>query len=176
VHAAKGPGHGKRPRRAQDHRQHGLEQRRDGLLDSRPQRRRHIGLRHRGQPIGAAMDMNASGHADLMLAGGAEAAMHPPRRGLLRRHGRPVARNDAPGEGIAPFDLNRDGFVIGEGAGVLVLETYEGPPLAARGSRRAERLWHDLRRFQHRGAPIPEGTWAAKAMEIAVGALGLEPR
>ena len=125
--------------------------------------------------IGAAMDMLILGHADLMLAGGTEADDRPlvvdsyDAMGVLSR------RNDSPATASRPFDLDRDGFVIGEGAGILVLESYEQAAAARRQDlRRAPRLRHDLRRLQHRG-PEPEGTWAAKAMEIAIARSGLGP-
>jgi 3-oxoacyl-[acyl-carrier-protein] synthase II len=125
--------------------------------------------------IGAAMDMMLLGHADLMLAGGAEAAIAPlvvdsyDAMGVLSRG------NDAPEKASRPFDLNRDGFVIGEGAGVLVLETYE------RAAARGARIYAELSGYGMTcdafsiAAPDPEGTWAAKAMEIAVERSGLSP-
>jgi 3-oxoacyl-[acyl-carrier-protein] synthase II len=125
--------------------------------------------------IGAAMDMMNLGYADLMIAGGTEATIAPlvvdsydAMRVLSRR-------NDEPARASRPFDLDRDGFVIGEGAGILVLESYEGA------SRRGARIYAELRGYgstsdaYHIAAPDPEGTWAAKAMEIAIRRSGLSP-
>jgi 3-oxoacyl-[acyl-carrier-protein] synthase II len=121
------------------------------------------------------MDMMNLGYADLMIAGGTEATIAPlvvdsydAMRVLSRR-------NDEPARASRPFDLDRDGFVIGEGAGILVLESYEGA------SRRGARIYAELRGYgstsdaYHIAAPDPEGTWAAKAMEIAIRRSGLSP-
>ena len=125
--------------------------------------------------IAAALDLMQLGHADLMLAGGTEAAIAPlvvdsyDAMGVLSR------RNDSPRTASRPFDLGRDGFVIGEGAGVLVLETYD------HASARGARIYAELRGYGATcdaysiAAPDPEGTWAAKAMEIAISRSSLSP-
>ena len=125
--------------------------------------------------IGAAMDMLLLGHADLMLAGGTESTIAPlvvdsyDAMGVLSR------RNDSPATASRPFDLDRDGFVIGEGAGVLVLESYESA------SARGARIYAEFRGYGMTcdafsiAAPDPEGTWAAKAMEAAMARSGLSP-
>ena len=125
--------------------------------------------------IGAAMDMLLLGHADLMIAGGTESTIAPlvvdsyDAMGVLSR------RNDSPQSASRPFDLERDGFVIGEGAGILVLESYE------RASARGARIYAELRGYGMTSdaysiaAPDPEGTWAAKAMEVAIARSSLGP-
>jgi 3-oxoacyl-[acyl-carrier-protein] synthase II len=125
--------------------------------------------------IGAAMDMMLLGHADLMVAGGTESTIAPlvvdsyDAMGVLSR------RNDSPEKASRPFDLDRDGFVIGEGAGVLVLESYESA------SARGARIYAELRGYGMTcdafsiAAPDPDGTWAAKAMEAAIARSGLSP-
>jgi 3-oxoacyl-[acyl-carrier-protein] synthase II len=128
-----------------------------------------------GHSIAAAMDSLCLGHADVMLAGGAEATIAPlvvdsyDSMGVLSR------RNAEPRRASRPFDLERDGFVIGEGAGVLLLESYEAA------ARRGARIYAELRGYGSTcdafsiAAPEAEGTWAAKAMEIAIARSGLSP-
>jgi 3-oxoacyl-[acyl-carrier-protein] synthase II len=77
------------------------------------------------QALGDAARVIERGDADVMIAGGADSRIHP--NGILRFSllGALSARNDAPEEASRPFDRDRDGFVMGEGAGMLVLEEYE---------------------------------------------------
>jgi 3-oxoacyl-[acyl-carrier-protein] synthase II len=125
--------------------------------------------------IGAAMDMLNLGYADIVVAGGTEATISPIVVDSYDCMGVLSHRNDEPAKASRPFDLDRDGFVIGEGAGVLVLETWEGAK--ARGAR----IYAELRGYGMTcdafsiAIPDPEGTWAAKAMEIAIRRSGLEP-
>jgi len=125
--------------------------------------------------IGSAMDMLKLGYADAMLAGGSEAAIHPlvvDSYDCMRVLSR---RNDEPRRASRPFDRDRDGFVIGEGACVLVLETYEGA------AKRGARVYAELSGYGSTcdaysvAAPEPEGIWAAKAMELAISRSGLNP-
>jgi 3-oxoacyl-[acyl-carrier-protein] synthase II len=125
--------------------------------------------------IGAAMDMISLGYADLMLAGGTEATIVPLVVDSYDAMRVLSHRNDEPARASRPFDLNRDGFVIGEGSGVLVLESYESA------SKRGARIYAELRGYGSTcdafsiAAPDPDGTWAAKAMEIAIQRSGLSP-
>jgi len=125
--------------------------------------------------IGMAMDMLILGHADVMLAGGAEAAITPLTVDSydcmsVLSHG-----NEEPQKASRPFDLHRDGFVIAEGAGVLVLETWEAA--AARGAV----IYAELKGYgmtcdaYSMAIPEPDGTWAVKAMEIALRRSRLSP-
>ena len=77
------------------------------------------------QAIGEATEMIRHGDADLMLAGGAHSMIHPSGLTGFNRLTALSTRNDPPQKASRPFDLNRDGFVLGEGAGMLVLEELE---------------------------------------------------
>ena len=125
--------------------------------------------------IGSAMDMIKLGYADIMLAGGVEATIVPLVVDSYDAMRVLSHRNDEPQRASRPFDRDRDGFVIGEGAGILVLESYEAA------SRRGAHIYAELRGYGSTcdaysiAAPDPEGTWAAKAMEIAIQRSGLSP-
>jgi 3-oxoacyl-[acyl-carrier-protein] synthase II len=115
-----------------------------------------------------AFGLLREGRADVILAGGAESTITPlvvDSYAVMRVLSR---RNEEPERASRPFDLDRDGFVIGEGAGVLVLETAEH----AR-ARRAEPL-AALRGFGmtcdafNTALPEPDGQWAAAAIEEAL--------
>ena len=73
----------------------------------------------------AAFDAIRYGKADVMVAGGSEAAVNEPAVGGFNSMQALSTRNDDPAHASRPFDVNRDGFVIGEGAGALILEEYE---------------------------------------------------
>ncbi len=77
------------------------------------------------QATGEAMEMIRHGDVDLMLAGGSHSMIHPLGVTGFTRLTALSTRNDAPEKASRPFDLHRDGFVLGEGAGMLVLEEYE---------------------------------------------------
>jgi 3-oxoacyl-[acyl-carrier-protein] synthase II len=108
------------------------------------------------------------GDADVMLAGGAEAPLAPLSFGAFAIIRAMSTRNDAPGEASRPFDAGRDGFVMGEGAAVLVLEE-RGHALA-----RGARIYGEVCGFgltndaYHMTAPRPDGRQAARAMELAL--------
>jgi len=85
------------------------------------------------EAIGYAIDMIRSGRADVVIAGGTEAAIHPLNIASFAAMRAMSTRNDEPERASRPFDKNRDGFVLGEGAGILVLESYEHAK--ARGAR-----------------------------------------
>ena len=102
------------------------------------------------EAIAYAVDMIRTGRADVVAAGGTEAAIHPlPLAGFAAMQALST-RNDEPERASRPYDKGRDGFVLGEGAGVLVLETLEHA--RARGAthlRRGRRRRHHLRRPPH---------------------------
>jgi 3-oxoacyl-[acyl-carrier-protein] synthase II len=128
-----------------------------------------------GHSIGAAMDILLLGYADLMIAGGAEAAISPLTLESYDCMSVLSHRNEEPERASRPFDKDRDGFVMGEGAGVLVLEPWDAA--AARGARiYAEILGYGMTCDAYNMAiPEPEGIWAAKAMETALRQSRLAP-
>ncbi|GAA2858961.1 beta-ketoacyl-[acyl-carrier-protein] synthase family protein [Streptosporangium fragile] len=85
------------------------------------------------ESIGYAIEMIRSGRADVVVAGGTEAAIHPLNIGSFAAMRAMSTRNDEPERASRPWDKNRDGFVLGEGAGILVLESEEHA--RARGAR-----------------------------------------
>ncbi len=85
------------------------------------------------EAIGYAVEMIRSGRADVVVAGGAEAAIHPLPVAAFAASRTVSLRNDDPAGASRPYDVNRDGFVLGEGAGIVVLESAEHA--AARGAR-----------------------------------------
>jgi 3-oxoacyl-[acyl-carrier-protein] synthase II len=117
--------------------------------------------------------MLKGGAADVVLAGGSEAAISPLTVNAYGCMGVLTTRNDEPERASRPFDAERDGFLIGEGAAVLVLETEEH----AR-NRGAEILGYlmgaGMTADAHSVAiPEPEGKWAARAMESALADAGM---
>lgn len=128
------------------------------------------------QAIGDATAMIRRGAADVMLAGGVEALIgHTFFSGFTAM--RAVStRNDEPTRASRPFDAKRDGFVIGEGVGVMVLERLEHA--LKRGARiYAEVLGQSASAdAYHVAAPEPEGAGAARAMAAALADAGLSPR
>src|SRR5215211_4742869 len=118
--------------------------------------------------IGEAMRLVRSGQVPVMLAGGAEAPLAPLTFGAFSMIRVLSTRNDDPATSSRPFDAGRDGFVIGEGACVLTLETFEHA--AARGARiYAELLGYATTSdAHHMTAPHPDGTFAARAMTEAM--------
>ena len=127
------------------------------------------------EAIGFALEMIRSGRADVVVAGGTEAAMHPmPIAGFTAMQALST-RNDEPERASRPYDTGRDGFVLGEGAAVIVLETE------AHAKARGARIYAEIAGVgissdaYHIAAPDPEGAGAARAMRDAVRAAGLSP-
>ncbi len=126
--------------------------------------------------IGDAARMIAMDDADIMLAGGAEGAICPLGiAGFAQARALSTNFNDAPEKGSRPYDKDRDGFVMGEGAGVIVLEEYEHAK--ARGAKiYAEVIGYGLSGdAYHVTAPHPEGSGAFRAMQMALKKSGLNP-
>lgn len=115
------------------------------------------------------------GHADIFITGGSEAAVNPPGVGGFNSMMAISTRNDDPKTASRPFDKDRDGFVIGEGAGALVFEEYEHAK--ARGAKiYCEVVGGGMSADAHHfTAPHPEGLGARKSMLDAVADAGLKP-
>ncbi len=125
--------------------------------------------------MGYAVQMIRSGRADVVVAGGTEAAVHPmPIAGFAAMQALST-RNDDPAAASRPYDVDRDGFVLGEGAAIIVLESYEHA--VARGAR----IYAELAGVgmsadaHHITAPEPEGAGASRAMLEAVTSAGATP-
>jgi len=126
--------------------------------------------------IGDAARMIKDGDADIMLAGGAESTINPLGvAGFAQARALNTAYNDRPEQASRPYDKNREGFVMGEGAGVVVLEEYEHAK--ARGAKiYAEIVGYGLSGdAYHVTAPHPEGRGAELAMKMALRKAGMEP-
>jgi len=125
--------------------------------------------------IGEAACLIARGGADVMITGGAEATVTPLGVGGFCALKALSTRNDDPQRASRPFDADRDGFVLAEGSGVVVLEEYE------RARARGAQCYAELAGYAstsdayHITAPQPEGAGAAEAMRLAVQSAGLSP-
>ena len=124
--------------------------------------------------IGDAARMIQWGDAEVMLAGGAESAICPIGiAGFAQARALSTAFNDQPERASRPYDKDRDGFVMGEGAGVVVLEEYE------RAKARGAKIYAELIGYgmsgdaYHVTAPHPEGAGGFRAMQVAVERSGL---
>jgi 3-oxoacyl-[acyl-carrier-protein] synthase II len=125
--------------------------------------------------IGDAFKIILRGHAEAMICGGAEAAIVDLALAGFSNMKALSARNDDPERASRPFDAGRDGFVMGEGAGVLVLESLDFA--LARGARiLAEVVGYGMSGDAHHvTAPAPEGEGAYRAMKQAISDAGIEP-
>src|SRR5215204_5221780 len=125
--------------------------------------------------IGESFRAIARGEADVMIAGGAEAPLAPLCFGAFAIIRAMSTRNDDPSGASRPFDRDRDGFVMGEGSAVLLLEERERA--VARGARiYAEVLGYGTTNdAHHMTAPLPDGSQAARAMRLALKDAGIAP-
>jgi 3-oxoacyl-[acyl-carrier-protein] synthase II len=118
--------------------------------------------------IGVALDIIRTGRADVVIVGGSEAPITPLSVAGFASMKALSTRNDDPARASRPFDATRDGFVIAEGAGVLVIEEKEHA--RARGAR----IYCEVAGYgftddaYHMTAPDPDGTGAAEAMRLAL--------
>ena len=126
------------------------------------------------EAIAMAIDMIRSGRADIVVAGGTEAVVHPLPVAAFAAMMALSTRNDDPTTASRPYDVARDGFVLGEGAGVVVLESEAHAK--ARGARiHAEILGAGMSSDAHHiAAPEPEGMGAARAIGQALEVSGLQ--
>ena len=123
--------------------------------------------------IGEAFKVIQRGDADAMIAGGAEAVITPLAVGGFSAMRALSTRNDEPEKASRPFDKNRDGFIIAEGAGVLILENLE------HALKRGAKIYAEIVGFgsnadaYHISAPSPNGIGAARCMEVAMKDAGI---
>ena len=125
--------------------------------------------------LGESFEIIKRGDADAMIAGGSEAAITPMSVGGFASLRALSTRNDEPARASRPFDRDRDGFIIGEGAGVLILEELEHA--RARGARiYAEMVGYGVSAdAYHITAPSEDGDGAVRAMAMALRKAGVEP-
>ncbi|WP_448380567.1 beta-ketoacyl-ACP synthase II [Gloeomargarita sp.] len=125
--------------------------------------------------IGDALRLIQQGYAQVMICGGTEGAITPLGVAAFAACKAISLRNDEPTRASRPFDRDRDGFVLGEGAGVLVLEAL------SHAQRRGARIYAELVGYgatcdaYHITAPAPEGEGAIRAMELALKDGNLQP-
>lgn len=126
--------------------------------------------------IGTAFDLLRLGYADVMLAGGSEAAITALGfAGFCNMKAMSTQYNQTPQQASRPFDKNRDGFIMGEGAGVLILETLE------HAQKRGARIYCELAGYAascdayHITSPDPEGTGLAACLSNALKNAALPP-
>jgi 3-oxoacyl-[acyl-carrier-protein] synthase II len=125
--------------------------------------------------VGDAFRQIRDGYADIMFAGGAEAPLAPLCFGAFSIIKAMSTRNDDPTAASRPFDRDRDGFVMGEGAAVMILEEYDRA--VARGARiYAEVLGYGITNdAYHMTAPRPDAAQAARAMRLALDDAHVSP-
>jgi len=125
--------------------------------------------------LGDAFEIIRRGAADVMIAGGSEAAITPMGIGGFGALRALSTRNDEPERASRPFDKDRDGFIVGEGAGVLILEEYE------RAKARGARIYAELVGYgmsadaYHITAPSEDGDGAFRVMRAAIESAGVAP-
>jgi 3-oxoacyl-[acyl-carrier-protein] synthase II len=125
--------------------------------------------------IGEAWRILKFGDADVIVAGGSEASIAPMGLAGFGNMRALSTRNDAPEKASRPFDRDRDGFVMGEGAGVVVLEEYE------HARKRGAHIYCELVGYglsadaYHLSAPLPDGSGAARCMNMALGHAKMNP-
>ncbi len=125
--------------------------------------------------IGDALRSIQYGDADVVVAGGCEATITTLGIGAFTAARTLSKRNDEPEKASRPYDKDRDGFVMGEGAGVLVLEEYE------HAKKRGAKIYAEIAGYGQTAdaydmvAPDPEGKGAIKSMELALEDAGLKP-
>ncbi len=126
--------------------------------------------------IGDAFRTIQYGDADIMIAGGCEATICDVGIGAFSAARTLSKRNDEPEKASRPYDKDRDGFIMSEGAGVLVLEEYE------MAKKRGAHIYAEIVGYGQSAdaydmvAPCPEGKGATKSMEFALSDAGLEPK
>ena len=123
--------------------------------------------------VGEALELIRNDRADIMIAGGAEAAITPLAVASFANMKALSERNDDPATASRPFDKDRDGFVMGDGAAVLILEEWE------HARRRGAKIYAEVAGYgmtadaYHITAPAPDGSGAQDAMRLAVRDAGV---
>jgi 3-oxoacyl-[acyl-carrier-protein] synthase II len=128
------------------------------------------------EAIGYAYEMIKNNRADIIVAGGVEAAIHQLPMAAFGQMKALSTRNENPAAASRPYDIDRDGFVLGEGGGVLILEEYESAK--ARGAKiyceiAGQGLTSD---GYHIAAPDPEGSGVQRAIKFALANSGLSTK
>ncbi len=128
------------------------------------------------EAIGYAFDMIRNNRADIVVSGGVEAAVHQLPMAAFASMKALSTRNEDPARASRPYDLNRDGFVLGEGGGILILEEYEHAK--ARGAKiyceiAGQGLSSD---GYHIAAPDPDGAGVQRAVKFALRDSGLSSK
>jgi len=125
--------------------------------------------------VGDSFRQIRDGYADIMISGGAEAPLSPLCYGAFSLIRAMSTRNDDPQSASRPFDRDRDGFVMGEGSAVLILE--ERDRAVARGAQiYAEILGYGLTNdAHHMTAPLPDGSQAARSITLALRDAAIRP-
>jgi len=125
--------------------------------------------------IGDAFRVLQHGEADVMVCGGSEAALTPMGFGGFCALRALYTRNDAPEKASRPFDKNRDGFIMGEGAGIIIIEELN------HALNRNARIYCELKGYgmsgdaYHMSAPDPEGDGGIRCMSLSIQDAGLKP-
>jgi 3-oxoacyl-[acyl-carrier-protein] synthase II len=125
--------------------------------------------------IGESFETIKRGAADIMIAGGTEASITPSAVAGFGNMKALSGRNDDPEKASRPFDKDRDGFVIGEGAGIVILETLESA------KKRGANIIAEVVGYgasgdaYHITSPAPEGEGAVRAMKAAIERAGMKP-
>jgi len=125
--------------------------------------------------IGDAFRMIQRGDADAMIAGGTESTITPLGMGGFNVMKALSTRNDDPQGASRPFDKGRDGFVMGEGAGIVILEEYESA------KKRGAKIYGEVAGYgltgdaYHLTSPAPGGEGAARCMKMALTTAGMNP-
>lgn len=127
------------------------------------------------ESLGQAFEMIRSGKADVVIAGGAEAAVHPITLSAFSSMRALSRRTDSPETASRPFDVDRDGFVMGEGGATLILESEEHA--RARGATIYAEVagWGTSNDAFHITAGEPEGAGSIRAMRTAIESAGIDP-
>ncbi len=125
--------------------------------------------------VGNAFQIIQSGHADAMITGGVESVVTPTCIAGFGAMKALSTRNDEPEKASRPFDRDRDGFVVGEGSGIMILESLE------HALERGARIYAEMAGFgmsgdgYHMTSPSPDGDGAARCMQAALRDAGIGP-